>query len=143
MLLFIISLIRPENSLCSDIGHHSFLAANSGFKGNQKGLQASRSQSFSSLKRPSSSGRLILRIVLVGMYYLVNPCICFWPSWRRDATGSAVTLRIARSFHFILERVRSRDASTIIVREVYLNRDAAVNGKWEQKGSAILAKCLI
>jgi hypothetical protein len=39
-----------------------------------------------------------MRMVLAGMFYLVNPCIYFWPSWRRDAIENAVTLRIARSF---------------------------------------------
>jgi hypothetical protein len=43
MLVFVsLLMLVPENSLCSDIGHHSFLAANSDsvFKGNQKELQS-------------------------------------------------------------------------------------------------------
>jgi hypothetical protein len=35
-------------------------------------------------------------------------------------------------FFSVLERVRSRGARTIIVYEVYLNKDAAVNGIGEQ-----------
>ncbi len=41
---------------------------------------------------------------------------------------------------FILapEQARSRGARTIIVHAVYLNKDADVNGKWQQKAHCAL-----
>src|SRR5712691_1392266 len=99
VLMFISMLICvPKNSLCIDIGHHSFLAADSVRAGIQKGHKHHARGLFHHKKghpvQDGSSG-----MVLVSLCYSLNPCICFWPSWRRDAIGNAVTLRIARSFH--------------------------------------------
>src|SRR5690348_6733880 len=122
-----------ENSLCSDIGHHSFLAAASALNRIQKGPRSITLAALFASKKAvhvRTAIFLVCRIVFAGSGYRLTLRNCFWPSWRRDAIGNALTLHIARSFLFFpWSRVASRGARTIIVPEVYPNQYVVVNGK--------------